>query len=184
MEQKIEDLEAKLKKFERNKSEKNVLLNRMEEISNSRVKQIQNIEKSIKTIKKKNTNCRFGMSCRRLFCRFDHKFLFRKDNRCQEARQIQCDDCEQSFQAKDPLREHVKYVHEISPVISTRSNVAASYVRNLAKKDNSESGDNCTETDTSFEYLEECLEISSDESSEPESENESQEDSENGEVSD
>ena len=54
----------------------------MEALSTSRDKELENIKESLQQLaKSKKPNCRFGISCRRLFCKFNHGFIFTKDNR-------------------------------------------------------------------------------------------------------
>ena len=86
LENRIELLENELKsKKEKEISDKcrrDELLKRMEDISKSRQNDFDTLKRKLEDFKPKTLpKCWFGINCIRLFCRFDHSFVFRIDNR-------------------------------------------------------------------------------------------------------
>ena len=136
LECKIEDLKSRIESFEKNKAEKKRLLIKIEELSKSRDNELKNLKESIESrIKpKENPNCRYGWNCRRFFCRFNHSYLFSKDNRManhkkekvdkknelsndeknelvdveKTSRVFKCNDCNKSITKKSCRKRHKK----------------------------------------------------------------------------
>merc|ERR1712202_112081 len=52
------------------------------------------------------------MNCRRLFCKFDHSFLFKKDNTIQKTVLHSCKSCSNKFKNEKDLEVHMRKHHE------------------------------------------------------------------------
>ena len=64
---------------------------------------------------KENPNCAFVRDCKRLFCKFDHGFLFRKVNHKLKApitkptdEKLTCEMCKHLFESKSILKKHME----------------------------------------------------------------------------
>ena len=76
--------EAKLKKFEErenfHKQEREILFQRMYRLADSRKKCIAEIKAKLGKAEERKSfpSCWYGIKCRRLFCKFNHKHVFNK----------------------------------------------------------------------------------------------------------
>jgi hypothetical protein len=78
---------------------------------------IKGLEERITKVEQKSfPRCWFGIKCRRIYYRFDHSFLFRKDNRLEhdlpkstgnDDMEVLCEQCGLIFKSKTHLNEHI-----------------------------------------------------------------------------
>lgn len=82
------------------------LLEKMVKLEEKRKKEIQILKESIEKleIKRVRIKCKYGWSCEKAFCTFDHKYLYTKVNVKQTK--IICQLCEKTFSSKKNLEEH------------------------------------------------------------------------------
>lgn len=139
---KEEQLEAKielLKKELNSKKEREIsdkykreeLLKRMDDISQTSKHDLDRLKVKLKDFKQKSLpKCWFGIKCIRLFCKFDHSFVFQKDNRIlklpvqnpqvEEVEENQamclCEKCGELFRNSCQCKKHLHSTHgQISP---------------------------------------------------------------------
>ena len=86
LEHKIDILEAELVDIKSKeilkRNQRLAFMSKEKTLSDSRTSSLEKLAKGIENIKAKiNPRCWYGIECRRKFCRFDHRHLFKKDNR-------------------------------------------------------------------------------------------------------
>ena len=108
-------LEKKLIRLEKSKAKRMELFDKMDQISLNRSKQIEDLEHKINIWKPKAyPKCRYGKFCRRLFCKFDHHFLFVKkncDKKQEEMENHPCTLCAKVFRNEKSLLKHKQKYH-------------------------------------------------------------------------
>ena len=106
--QKMNCLEATLKIKDKNKEEKIILLKRLEEHSNATIEELDKLKEKIQKLENKNPDCRYGIRCKRLFCKFNHRYVFTKVNR----RNFKCIFCDNIYGSAETLQDHVQCEHK------------------------------------------------------------------------
>ena len=131
---KVKNLETRVKFLNKNSVLKANLLQKIEELSNARKKEVEKLKDSIQNVgRSKVDKCRFGTKCRRWLCKYDHSHFFVKDNRVKSndrehkvntvakinihGRQkhdstFHCSHCAEEFRSKLNLRKHVRSRHK------------------------------------------------------------------------
>lgn len=108
---KIERLETKVQNEEKNKDNRKMLMTKLENISKTRMTELAHLKTSFQSLKNRhNLDCRFGRDCSRLFCKFNHSFLFRKINVKNVGENLKS--CDEVLPENSGLRDHVKRQHE------------------------------------------------------------------------
>ena len=180
---KIIEFEMKCSKFEQefNKNEavqkqKKDLIDSMVKISDTNSKELKILQQKIQRVEnEKNPNCKFGKFCRRLFCKFSHKFLFVKVNTIQKPEEanpkiprrcenkgdtaMDFEDCAQTSETRNKVVNHTRN-HGRIPIgyrsLASRAN--DDVVTEQSEFDNSESDEidlstDCSDSDDSVESL-------------------------------
>ena len=124
-EKRIKELEFKQNQAEKNKEKKKELLEKLEKLSVSRDQDLENLKEKIKNFKDINNHererCNYGWKCRRLFCNYDHGYLFRKNNISVKissnssninVKRDTCNLCNSIFKTSDDLKHHMKEMHQ------------------------------------------------------------------------
>ena len=95
----VELLEAKVKEIKdkelSDKEKRNLLLQRMDRNLEEKRKNFDNLKERMKILKQKSIpNCWFGIECIKRFCRFNHRFVYTKNNRKQKLpdANLQCNE--------------------------------------------------------------------------------------------
>ena len=131
---KFKNVETRVKFLDKNSVLKANLLQKIEELSNARKKEVEKLKDSIQNVgRSKVEKCRFGTKCRRWLCKYDHSHFFVKDNRVKSndrehkvntvaeinihRRQkhdstFHCSHCAEEFRSKLNLRKHVRSSHK------------------------------------------------------------------------
>jgi hypothetical protein len=86
MKVKVETLESKINemnaKEESDRKKRSLLFQRIDAEMEVKRIDLKNLNGKIKRLNQKNyPECWFGIKCRRLFCKFDHSFIFQKNNK-------------------------------------------------------------------------------------------------------
>ena len=126
LEKKTKSLEEELKTIKENAAigaeERNKLYTKLNELTESKRNDLEKLKKSVQNLRERQ-KCWYGMNCRRLFCNFDHNYLFKKDNRVQIATvdsakisgndvvDILCDECGQILKKED-YKKHIDNEHK------------------------------------------------------------------------
>ena len=112
-------MEVKILKFEKSKDEKLGRIKQLEELSDKREEQFEKLKLSVKNLKPENKpRCKFGWSCRRAFCKFDHTYLRSKVN-CNKPKgsdqpvttdltSLLCEVCGKTFKTGDEFECHIE----------------------------------------------------------------------------
>ena len=195
LENRIKELEAKIKTLQGNKIERGNLLNKMKELSELRETDLENLKHSVQKIKKsKIQDCKFGHDCKRKFCHFSHKFLFVKDNRNlhHKARGVySCSLCDNSFGRKEHLEVHIRAQHSGNHKCDDVSLKSLSIKKHMKNQHKAEAipinrtlnKANIDEADSEYDKVETCSESDVSEESFEESSNDETSETESGEVS-
>ena len=126
-------LKRKVLKNDKGRKQLHEWIKHLEELGNKRRKDIEMMEKSLKKkfTASKKPRCRFGWDCqRRAFCRFDHSYLYLKDNTTKTQKTVQpadpitplCDICGQTFTNQKDFESHVVEYHGTSKIPSQDEN--------------------------------------------------------------
>ena len=177
MQERIGDLEKKLMDSHAKSKVRMKMVEKMKFFEESNRDNLEHLEKKIKMLSnaKKFSKCRFGVKCRRKFCKFDHSFVFRKIN-TKPSPDLPCTKCEIHFETEGKLTEHlVNHEHE---QFGDGNNIDES-VESSSRHEESEDSDQVEiiddkSNDSTGEYSDSCSTGVSD--------NETQTESENGEV--
>ena len=123
------ELDSKNEKENSDKRKREELFKRMDDISQSRQHELERLKVKIHELKQKSLpQCWFGIKCGRLFCKFDHSFVFKKDNGMPKHSVINpqvleveemclCEKCGEIFKNSCPRCKHSQSNHgQISTV--------------------------------------------------------------------
>ena len=172
----IKNLELKIRKSEESKSERSLWLKKMATISESKEKDLENLQNKLNLLtSRRNHECRYGRKCRRLYCNFDHRYVFVKDNR----KSIPSAECDDDFE----MNEHLETNHENTQHTSKiqlqgrqfRERQNANIVNEEINSDVNQESDSAT-TNSSFESIENTESSETDDSETENSGDESGED--------
>ena len=128
----VDEQGIQIKQFERNGNARNVWLNKMTEMSVVTGKELEILKTKIQKLETKQRSiprCFYGIECRKIFCKFDHGHVFRKDNRKEilnarsppsfhESSEFLCDHCGEVCESWNEFSIHLKRKHT-GPVDST-----------------------------------------------------------------
>ena len=134
----VKDLQAKIENMKANEESKRnqrmALVNKERSIFESRKSNFESLRQSITMLEAKRGSfprCFYGIKCRKIFCKFDHTHLFRKDNRKESSSgrnstsndksslEFLCDHCGQVCDSRIEFDIHVQRKHTGSVESST-----------------------------------------------------------------
>ena len=126
----VKDLKAEIINIKANEATKRnkrmTLMNRESMLMESRKSNFDSLKQSLERLKSNKTSfprCFYGIKCRKMFCKFDHTHIFRKDNRtdilygrCSPSNSYSsseslCDHCGEVCESLIELSIHVKRKH-------------------------------------------------------------------------
>ena len=127
LETKIKQMEFQIEQNKKSEKRRKVLMDKMVKLSDDNIKQLDELNGKIQKAKTwKIPDCRFSAECTRLFCKFNHDFIFKKDNRIGNRSPkanfekektsmieitIKCRECDETFKNERGLIHHKKSKH-------------------------------------------------------------------------
>ena len=110
----LKHLQHQVKGLQKNKNERMTLLKHLEDLSTSRIDELEKLKKTVRQTTMENTRCRYGWKCRRPFCNFDHSYLYTKINKNERGVKHDevCKTCRKGFISEEELKKHLQNIHE------------------------------------------------------------------------
>ena len=164
----VDVLKKEIVKSKIQAQKRSAMLQNLEFLQSLNQEKLLKLEETIRLCVKRKLipKCKYGVFCKRKFCKFDHSFVFRKVNK--PASEISCFECGQNMKTNENLKDHMKLKHEPAIQESDHADDVNRAINKTMKDEDSNEFDSNNNSENSL--CSSSLEESSDTDSQTESE--------------